>query len=315
MRGLDKIQHIGIAGAGTMGYSMGQIFARFGYQVTLFDISEEAIEKAKNFIKLNQEVEIYQNRVTQEQSEQIIEKIAFSNDINDFKGVDFLVEAIVEKLDIKLKFWSQLSKVVPDDIVLVSNTSGLSITKLAEAVNKPERFLGMHWINPPHIIRLIEVIKGEKTTEDNAQIVIGLAKKVGKKPVGVNDAPGFVLNRLQFAIMREALHILENGIADIEGIDDVMKYGLGIRYASLGPFEVADFGGLDIFHNISEYIFADLSDAKADFGMLKKHFEAGNLGVKTNKGFYDYSEGKAEEVIRKRNINYEKVAEALYEDE
>lgn len=257
MKDMTQIKRIGIAGAGTMGYSMAEIFAAFDYEVLLFDISAEQIKKAQDFIRINREVEVEQKRLTKEASEKLIGKIKFTTDMELLAHVDFIVEAIVENMAIKLSFWTQLSKIVPEDIVLVSNTSGLSITKLAAAVEKPERFLGMHWINPPHIIRLIEVIKGEKTSDDNAKIVIALAESVGKKPVLVNDAPGFVLNRIQFAVMREALHILEAGIADEVGIDAVMKYGLGIRYANLGPFEVADFGGLDIFHNISEYLFAD----------------------------------------------------------
>ncbi len=181
MKDITQIKRIGIAGAGTMGYSMAEIFAAFGYEVLLFDISAEQIQKAHNFIRINREVEVEQNRLTAEESAQLLDKIKFTTDFDLLAHVDFIIEAIVESLDIKLSFWSQLSKIVPEDIILVSNTSGLSITKLAAVVAKPERFLGMHWINPPHIIRLIEVIKGEKTTDDNAQIVLDLAESVGKK--------------------------------------------------------------------------------------------------------------------------------------
>lgn len=312
MRGADQIRHIVIAGAGTMGYSMGQIFAKYGYQVTIYDIFAQAIDKAQQFIALNQEIEVTKGTVSQEESQETIRRISYSMEIDCFKNADFVVEAILENLEIKHKFWQEVSALVPADIVLCSNTSGLSISKIAEKVKHPQRFLGMHWINPPHIIPLIEVIQGTASTEDSAAIVRDMARKVGKNPVAVKDAPGFVLNRIQFAIMRECLHIEQEGIADINGIDDVMKYGLGLRYACLGPFEVADFGGLDIFHNIASYLFADLSNATEDFGKLKQAYEKGQLGVKTKAGFYDYSGGKDEQAITRRNLNFEKVAQALY---
>ena len=171
----------------------------------------------------------------------------------------------------------------------------------------------MHWINPPHIIPLIEVIKGEHTTDENAEAVRDLALKVGKKPVIVKDAPGFVLNRIQLAILRECLYIQERGIASIEAIDDVMKYGLGLRYACFGPFQVSDLGGLDVFQNIASYLFADLSDAKESFGLLKDCVENKHLGVKSGSGFYDYSNGKDDEVIKYRDQMYTKLVKCLYE--
>lgn len=304
----NEIKQVGIAGSGTMGYSMAQIIAENGYQVLIYDISADQLKRAEELIRLNLEgAEV-------EKPEEVLARITFTNEINDFAETDFVIEAIIENLEVKQKFWAELSQIVPEDIVLCSNTSGLSITKIAEHIHVPERFAGMHWINPPHIIRLVEVMKGEKTSEEATQVVIDFAEKLGKKPVAVKDAPGFVLNRLQFAVVREALHILEEGIADARGIDDIMKYGLGIRYASYGPLEVADLGGLDIFHNISEYLFEDLSDAKKDFGKMKELFEAGDLGIKTGKGFYDYSDGKVEETIKTRNRRFEAVADALYDD-
>ncbi|MCD1147464.1 3-hydroxyacyl-CoA dehydrogenase family protein [Peptoniphilus sp. KCTC 25270] len=312
---MREIKTVVIAGAGTMGSSMGETFAKFGYDVILYDIFQEALEKAKKLISLNQETEVVQGMVTKEESEKLLSRISYTDDVNEFKKADFVVEAIAEKIEIKHKFWKEVSQLVDEDVILCSNTSGLSITKIAEVIKNPERFAGMHWINPPHIIPLIEVIRGEKTLEENAEVVRELCVKLNKKPVVVKDAPGFVLNRLQFSVMREALNIVERGIAPVEAVDDVVKYGLGLRYACLGPFQVADLGGLDIFYNISSYLFEDLADQKEVFGRLKECIEEEDAkGVKNGKGFYDYSNGKDEELIRYRDTMFTKVSKTLYEE-
>lgn len=223
------------------------------------------------------------------------------------------MEAILERLEVKQKFWAEISDIVDEEVILATNTSGLSITKIAESVFNPGRFLGMHWINPPHIIPLIEVIKGVYTTDESAEAVRDLAVMVKKKPVIVQDAPGFVLNRIQLAILRECLHIQQQGIASTEAIDDVMKYGLGLRYACLGPFQVSDLGGLDIFQNIASYLFEDLSDAKESFGLLRECVDQNRLGVKSGAGFYDYSGGKDEEIIKYRDQMFTRLSKSLYE--
>lgn len=309
---MRKIQHIVIAGAGTMGASMGQIFARYGYDVTLYDLFPAALEKARGLIALNQKTEVAEGIVTEAESAALLGRISYTAEKDCFRSADFVVEAILEKLDIKHTFWAEVSELVADDVVLASNTSGLSITKIAEAVKRPERFGGMHWINPPHIIPLIEVIQGEKTSEETVEVIRGLALAVEKKPVAVKDAPGFALNRIQLAILRECLHIVDEGIASPEAVDDVMQYGLGLRYACLGPFRVCDLGGLDIFNNIASYLFADLSDQKEPFGMLADRAAKGEFGVKSGKGFYDYSNGKDAELIEYRDAMFTKLAKCLY---
>lgn len=309
---MRDIKKIAVAGAGTMGLSIAEIYAKYGYDVVVYDVLDKALERAKEVIKINHQTEIKEGFFTEKESEEIQARISYTTDINDFKGVDFVIEAIVEKLEIKHSFWGQVSDVVDEDVIMVSNTSGLSITKIAEAVKNPARFGGMHWINPPHIIPLIEVIKGEKTSDETAKKVYEMSEIVDRKPVIVKDAPGFALNRIQFAIMRECMYIVDQGIASVEDVDKVMKYALGIRYACLGPFEVADHGGLDIFYNISDYLWEDLCDAKKPFGLIKEAFENGNLGVKSGKGFYDYGNGKDKEAILYRDEMYTKVSKTLF---
>ena len=312
---MREIKNIAIAGAGTMGSSMAQAFAKFGYDVKLYDLFPAALEKAQRWIQINQQAEVDAGNLTEDESRELLSHISFTGELSDLADTDFLVEAILEKLDVKHTFYRQLCEVVADDAILCSNTSGLSITRIAEAVKCPERFAGMHWMNPPHIIPLIEIIRGEKTTEETAETVRQVALTLKKRPVVIKDAPSFVLNRLQQAILRESLHIVEQGIASPEAIDDVMKYALGFRYACFGPFETCDLGGLDIHYNISKYTWPDLCDAKEPFGLIQQCIDENKLGVKNGAGFYDYSNGRDEEVIKYRDDMFLKLSKCLFGEE
>lgn len=311
---MREIQTIAIAGAGTMGASLAQAFAKYGYPVKLYDLFPAALEKARGLIRLNQQGEVDAGNLTAEESAALQQRITFVEKMEDLADTDFLVEAILEDLDIKHDFYRQLCAIVPEDAILCSNTSGLSITAIAKAVTRPKRFAGMHWMNPPHIIPLIEIIRGEETSEETAEAVRQVALKLHKRPVVIKDAPSFVLNRLQQAILRESLHIVQEGIATPEAVDDVMKYALGFRYACFGPFETCDLGGLDIHYNISKYTFPDLCDAKEPFGLLEECIQQNRLGVKNGAGFYDYSDGKDQETIRRRDELFLKLAKCLFEE-
>ena len=308
-------QRIIIAGAGVMGASMAQIYAQYGYTVKVYDVFPEGLKKGKELIAINQETAVTEGKLTADQSKDLLARISFTDDIECFRDGDYVVECIFERMDIKHDFWAKASAVAPKEAILTSNTSGLSLTEMAKAVVAPERFCGMHWVNPPHIVPLVEVIQAEKTSDATAEAVYQNAVAVGKKPIRVKDAPGFVLNRLQFAILREAMYIVESGIASIEDVDNSFKYGLGLRYAAIGPFETADLGGLDTFYNIASYLFADLCDRKDVTKMLADLFNENSYGVKSCKGFYDYSNGKDKEAIQRRDRLFLKLKECLYSGE
>ena len=309
------IKNIGIAGAGIMGSSMGQIFASYGYKVVIYDLFEKALEPARQRISQALDALVSKNEMTAEQKTNTLSRISFSSDMKSLKDCDFLVECVVEDMGIKHKFFEQLSEIMREDAIIASNTSGLSITKIAESVKNPARFAGMHWFNPPHIIPLIEVIKGDKTAQETADIIYDISLKIGKKPIYVNkDVPGFIANRIQLAVMRECVYMLENGIGTAEDIDKCMKYALGFRYACIGPFEVVDFGGLDTFYHVADYLWEDLSDAKKPYGLFKKLIEEKNLGVKTGKGFYDYSGDKAKKALDRRDKLFLTLKEAKLEN-
>ena len=307
-----EIKKNGIAGAGIMGASMSQIFAKYGYDVTVYDAFEQALEKGKELVKINQTAAVESGEATREEADRIISSLKFTSDINDLKDSDIVIESIIEKLDIKQEFWHKLSHLARPDAILTTNTSGLSIDAIAKDIVGKHRFLGMHWMNPSHLIPCIEIIRGTETDDESTDAVIKLAHAVGKKTtVCKKDVPGFILNRIQLAILRECISLVEDGIADVEDVDACMKYGLGFRYAAYGPFEVVDFGGVDTFHHIAEYLNPLLCNETKVQDLIDKLYKDGNYGVKSGKGFYNYS-GK--DPITERDKKFVKIYNALYKD-
>lgn len=310
-----NIKKIVIAGAGTMGLSMAQIYAEHFDNVTLYNHRGESLKRAEDKIKSNVETLVDLKSIDRAKADKILSSITYTTSTDCFKDCDFVSENLKEDIDVKDAFYKTISGIAKDDAIISSNTSGLSINRLSESVKNKERFIGMHFFNPPHLVPLVEIIKGDATSDDVADTIFKLSEIIGKKPVIVNkDVLGFAANRIQFAVLREALDLVEKGVVSAEGIDDVMKYGLGFRYACLGPLEVADFGGLDTFYHISEYLIKDLCSTKEPSKLLKEHFDNNEYGVKSGKGFYDYSNGKDKTATEDRDEKYLKVYNALYSD-
>ena len=309
-----QFHKIGIAGAGLMGASMSQIFAKFGYAVVVYDAFESALEKGKNLVALNQKTQVENGEATAAEAEKILAALQFTSNMQDLADCDIIIESIIENLAIKQEFWATLSRTVRPDCILTTNTSGISINSIAKDIEGKHRFLGMHWMNPAHLIPCIEIIRGEATDDASTEAVIALAKAIGKKTtVCKKDVPGFILNRLQLAILRESIALVEQGIANVEDVDACMKYGLGFRYAAFGPFEVVDFGGIDTFHHIASYLNQELCRETDVQKLLDDHYNAGEFGVKSGKGFYDYSGGKDKEALQNRDEKFMKIYKALYE--
>jgi len=310
---LENIKKIGIAGAGTMGSGIAQIFARKGYKVIVTDIKEEFLENSKKLVLIFNSSLIEEGLMIESEAKNILKNINYSLDKEAFLDCDVIIEAIIEKMDIKQQFWREVEEIVKTDAIFATNTSGLSITEISKKLKNKGRFIGMHFWNPPHIIPLVELIRGEGTKDETVNILLELVKRIDKQPVIVQkDAPGFIGNRIQFAVFREALNIIEEGIATVEDVDRAMKYGPGFRYPIIGPLETADLGGLDTFYYISSYLFNNLSHVKEPQEILKNLMENNQLGVKSKKGFYDYTEGKDEEAIKRRDKMFFKMLKHIH---
>lgn len=309
-----EIHKLVIAGAGTMGSSMAQIYAQYFENVVLYNHRQETLDKAKARIQANVDTLVESGAMDAAMAGKVLGAITYTTSMDCFRDCDFVAENIAENADIKAAFYKEISDLVPDTAIITTNTSGLPINSIAVHVKDPSRFAGMHWFNPPHLVPLIEIIKNDATTDEVAQAIYDLSLKIQKKPVLVNkDVPGFAANRIQLAILREALDLVNRGVVSAEGIDDVMKYGLGFRYACLGPLEVTDLGGIDIFYHVGEYLTPDLCDSHEVPALLAQHYEAGEYGVKSGKGFYDYAGDKAAQKIAERDEKFLKLYHALYE--
>ena len=299
------IRSVLVAGAGTMGVTLTRLFAQSGYAVTLWNRRQVSLDKARDRIANDLAVLQDQGRLT-ETTDTITGRIQYATDLAVYAAADFVVENIAEDLAVKQDFFRTICALVPETTVLATNTSGLRVSDIAQAVEKPQRFCGMHWWNPPDLIPLVEVTKGDQTGQEAAQIVYDLALSLEKKPVIVKkDILGIIGNRLQYAVLREALHIMELGAAGPQEIDAAMKYGPGFRYSILGPLETVDLGGLDIFRAVSNYLFQDLG-AEQRSPVLNDLADQGRHGVKTGAGFYDYAPGEGEEKLRWRNDLFQK---------
>jgi 3-hydroxybutyryl-CoA dehydrogenase len=284
---IDSIRTVAVLGAGTMGNGIAHVFARSGYNVILRDVEMSFLDRARDTIAKNLEREVKKGKVAEGDKGRILDRIhTTTTDFSEIARADFAVEAVPERLDLKLSVLREADKLLRPEAILASNTSSISITALAAATGRPDRFIGMHFMNPVPVMVLVEVIRALQTSEATFATTMAFCKRLEKKPVAVNDAPGFVSNRVLMPLINEAAFAVMEGVATAEAVDAVMKLGMN---HPMGPLELADFIGLDVCVNILDVLLDGFGDSKyRACPLLRKMVAAGWLGRKTGKGFYVY---------------------------
>lgn len=293
------MKNVAVIGAGTMGNGIAHTFAQSGFNVQLIDISETALQKGIDTITKNLDRMVAKERITEADKEATLGNISTFRSIEE--GVEYaslVVEAATENVDLKLKIFKQLDEACPEDTILATNTSSISITQIAAVTSRPEMVIGMHFMNPVPIMKLVEIIRGYNTSDEVTKLIMDLSTTLGKDPVEVNDYPGFVANRILMPMLNESIETLYNGVAGVEEIDTVMKLGMA---HPMGPLQLADFIGLDVCLSILNVMYEGFKNPKyAPCPLLVNMVRAGKLGVKSGEGFYDYSESRKAEKVAKQ---------------
>lgn len=284
---LSEIQKVAVLGAGTMGNGIAHVFAKYGWEVILRDVEQSFLNRAMDTIAKNLDREISKGKVKAEDRAPILGRIHPTVALENLAGVQFVVEAVPENFDLKARVWKEVERICPPQAIFASNTSSISITKLAAQTSRPDRFVGMHFMNPVPVMVLVEVIRGMATSEETFALTMELVKKLEKTPVAVNDFPGFVSNRVLMPMINEAVYCVMEGVGTAEAIDQVMKLGMN---HPMGPLTLADFIGLDVCLDIMEVLYRGLGDSKyRPCPLLRKMVDAGWLGRKSGRGFYTYA--------------------------
>ncbi len=304
---MADVRRAAVIGTGTMGPGMGAVLARAGIDTALYDVSPEALERAKTGVELANGVLDRLDAVRVEGG-----GVRFERELADaVEGADVVIEAIPEKLELKQELFPELERLAGEEAILASNTSGIPITKIASVCAHPERVVGMHWSNPPHLIPMIEVIPGERTSPETVAATSALVRRVGYHPVEEREVPGFVENRILYAILRECLDLVDRGVIDPQGLDLNVRWGIGYKLAVIGPMELLDMAGLDIYNAVGSYLNRDLSTSGEVYSTIRSLIEQGRLGMKTGGGLYDYTPEQIEELRAKRAAKLVAVRKAL----
>ena len=290
------MKNIAVIGAGTMGNGIAHVFAQHGYQVNLIDVSADALDKALKTIEKNLDRMLSKEKITAETKEKTLSNLYKINNLKDgVSNADLVVEAATENMDIKLSIFKEMDQFAPANCILSTNTSSISITKIAAATKRADKVIGMHFMNPVPVMKLVEVIKGYSTSNETLETIMELSKIIGKVPVEVNDFPGFVANKILMPMINEAIITLHEGVAGVEEIDTVMKLGMA---HPMGPLQLADFIGLDVCLAILKVLQDGFGNPKyAPCPLLVNMVTAGKLGVKSGEGFYNWSHGTKELII------------------